>query len=46
LGQAVVSRRRESSSLSGYACGLTTGEQVLRFGEHLWAVPMHALWGE
>lgn len=25
---------------------LYTGEQVLRFGEHLWAVPMHALWGE
>ncbi|PKO59750.1 MAG: hypothetical protein CVU24_14600, partial [Betaproteobacteria bacterium HGW-Betaproteobacteria-18] len=23
---------------------LYTGEQVLRFGEHLWAVPMHALW--
>lgn len=25
---------------------LYTGEQVLRFGEHLWAVPMHALWGK
>lgn len=25
---------------------LYTGDQVLRFGEHLWAVPMHALWGE
>jgi predicted AAA+ superfamily ATPase len=25
---------------------LYTGEQVLRFGEHLWAVPMHVLWGE
>jgi predicted AAA+ superfamily ATPase len=25
---------------------LYTGEQVLRFGEQLWAVPMHALWGE
>ena len=25
---------------------LYTGEQVSRFGEHLWAVPMHALWGE
>lgn len=24
---------------------LYTGEQVLRFGEHLWAVPMHVLWG-
>ena len=24
---------------------LYTGEQVLRFGEQLWAVPMHALWG-
>lgn len=24
---------------------LYTGDQVLRFGEHLWAVPMHALWG-
>nr|WP_315185360.1 DUF4143 domain-containing protein [uncultured Albidiferax sp.] len=23
---------------------LYTGEQVLRFGPHLWAVPMHALW--
>lgn len=25
---------------------LYTGEHVLRFGEHLWAVPMHVLWGE
>lgn len=25
---------------------LYTGDHVLRFGEHLWAVPMHALWGE
>jgi hypothetical protein len=25
---------------------LYTGEQVLRFGEQLWAIPMHALWGE
>jgi predicted AAA+ superfamily ATPase len=25
---------------------LYTGEQVLRFGEQLWAVPMHALWGQ
>jgi predicted AAA+ superfamily ATPase len=25
---------------------LYTGEYVLPFGEHLWAVPMHALWGE
>ncbi|OYT93045.1 MAG: AAA family ATPase [Burkholderiales bacterium PBB3] len=25
---------------------LYTGEQVLRFGEQLWAVPLHALWGE
>jgi predicted AAA+ superfamily ATPase len=25
---------------------LYTGEQVLRFGERLWAVPMHVLWGE
>jgi len=25
---------------------LYTGEQVLRFGERLWAVPIHALWGE
>jgi len=23
---------------------LYTGDQVLRFGEHLWAVPMHVLW--
>lgn len=25
---------------------LYTGEQVLRFGDQLWAVPMHALWCE
>lgn len=25
---------------------LYTGEHVLRFGEGLWAVPMHVLWGE
>jgi len=25
---------------------LYTGEQVLRFGEQLWAVPMHVLWGD
>ncbi|MBK7051649.1 MAG: ATP-binding protein [Rhodoferax sp.] len=25
---------------------LYTGEQVLRFGEQLWAVPLHALWGQ
>lgn len=23
---------------------LYTGDQVLRFGEHMWAVPMHGLW--
>lgn len=24
---------------------LYTGEEILRFGEHLWAVPMHVMWG-